>query len=176
MVIFFSFFFIKILCFVFIYQNAFIGIKEVLNRCVQKSVTTDDVYILRKWFPFFAEFLYSAKKEQKYASIFNNISVFPGLIDILHKLIIKLDIDNIVIQSEKSYSDFQKFITLEEDLQKGIWLPSLEWERPFPKYKAGQRDKKGIYRCNKDNKGKHSTLLPGMFTIMCPHGFYLGLS
>lgn len=74
-------------------------------------------------------------------------------------------------ERENEYS--RKVTSLTEDLSRGIWLPSLDGERPFNRYAAPTRDWE-LYDCEKDLKGKHSTLLPGIFTLTCPHGFYLG--
>jgi hypothetical protein len=64
-------------------------------------------------------------------------------------------------------------VAIREDLERGVWLPSLGQERHFHRYATPTRDWE-LFDCKKDYKGKHSSLLPGIFTFSCPHGFYLG--
>jgi hypothetical protein len=62
-----------------------------------------------------------------------------------------------------------------DDLRNGCWLPHLEHERKFAfDYESETRDPEVKGLCSHDMGGTSADFLPGIFTIMCPHGFYLG--
>ena len=66
------------------------------------------------------------------------------------------------------------------DLHSGFCYPGLHETRPFAGYGKGIRDHdahyaKGAGTCSK-HPSAHPTLLPGIFTVFCPHGVCLGSS
>ena len=64
-------------------------------------------------------------------------------------------------------------VSVDDDLRFGRHLPGLRQRRRFRNYDAPTRDWQN-QECHKDFGGKHKDISPGMFTISCLHGFYLG--
>lgn len=66
-------------------------------------------------------------------------------------------------------------VNIEEEMSMGWFLPFSVTERKFASaYESELRDPAPADTCRHDMRGDHKDFLPGICTISCPHGFYLG--
>lgn len=127
-------------------------------------IENEDRIVFASFFP--ALFDYITRK---------GLNTFPShLVPILQRSIEKIDLLESGVSVDYVEQDFDGGdVSVEEDLKFGRNLPGLRQRRRFRNYDAPTRDWQN-QACHKDFGGKHKDISPGMFTISCLHGFYLG--